>query len=197
MSFAEDARVESSLSQTLIFAGGIPAGPAMEVSMNTEPKLSRALLWAGLIAGILDLTAAFITGAQQGRSPVRISQSIASGLLGAEAFQGGLPIAALGVLLHFVIAFGAAAVYVMASRRLRVLLERPVLFGVLYGITVYVVMTFVVVPLSAAPFRLGQTPSGLATGLAVHIVCIGLPIALITSRLTTARSSVTPHSVRS
>lgn len=160
--------------------------------MHTEAKLSRAILWAGLIAGILDLTAAFITGALQGRGPVRISQSIASGLLGAEAFQGGLPMAALGVLLHFVIAFGAAAVYVAASRRLRVLVERPVLFGVLYGIAVYVVMTFLVVPISAAPFRLGQTPSALATGLAVHIVCIGLPIALVTRRLTATAQSFVP-----
>jgi uncharacterized membrane protein YagU involved in acid resistance len=158
--------------------------------MHTEAKPSRAILWAGLIAGILDLTAAFVTGGLQGASPVRISQSIASGLLGASAFQGGLPMAALGVVLHFVIAFGAAAVYVAASRKLRVLMERPVLCGVLYGIAVYVVMTFVVVPLSAAPFLLGQTPGALATGLAVHILCIGLPIALVTRRLVAPRRLV-------
>ena len=148
--------------------------------MNSPSQASRALLWAGLTAGALDITAACVTNfLRAGMSPVRVLQSVASGLLGQGAFEGGLPVAALGLVLHFVIAFGAAAVYVAASRKLRFLVEHPVVCGLLYGAAVYAFMNSVVVPLSAAPF---QIPYNLV-GLTVHLFCIGLPIGLITSKL--------------
>jgi hypothetical protein len=148
-------------------------------------KTPRAILWGGLVAGALDITAACVQGGLRGVSPVRILQSVASGLLGAGSFQGGPATAALGLVLHFVIAFGAATVYVLSSRKLRVLAERPFLCGPLYGVAVYLFMTYVVVPLSAAPFKLGQTLSAVAIGLTIHIVCIGLPIALALRRAET------------
>jgi uncharacterized membrane protein YagU involved in acid resistance len=151
-------------------------------AMQTELKAYRAILWGGLIAGTLDILAAFIQAGLRGRSPVRILHAIASGLLGADAFEGGAPTAALGALLHFVIAFGAATVYVVASRKLRVLVERPVLCGLLYGVAVYLFMNFVVLPLSAIPFELSYTPAALATGMLIIMFCVGLPIALIASR---------------
>ncbi len=76
----------------------------------------RAVLWAGLACGVLDITAALIVYGYFGLKPVRLLQGIASGLLGPKAFQGGLGAALLGLLCHFVIAFGAAAVYSAASR---------------------------------------------------------------------------------
>jgi hypothetical protein len=104
---------------------------------------------------------------------------VASGVLGANSFRGGFKAAALGLVLHFVIAFVAAAVFYVASLKLRFLINQAVIAGVLYGALVYLVMTFVVVPLSAAPFEIRFQ---LVTGLLVHIVCIGLPIALIIRR---------------
>jgi len=151
-------------------------------AMHTDAKPYRAILWGGLIAGALDILAAFIQAGLRGRSPVRILYAIASGLLGADAFEGGAPIAALGALLHFVIAFGAATVYVVVSRKLRVLVERPVLCGLLYGIAVYLFMNFIVLPLSAIPFELSYTPAALATGMFIIMFCVGLPIALIARR---------------
>ena len=147
--------------------------------MQTESKAYRAILWAGLTAGALDITAACVTNyLRAGMSPVRVLHSVASGLLGPGAFEGGPPVAALGLLLHFVIAFGAATVYVAASRKLRFLVEHPVVCGLLYGAAVYAFMNSVVVPLSAASFKI---PYNLV-GLGVHLVCIGLPIGLITAR---------------
>ena len=147
--------------------------------MNPNTKVGRAILWAGLVAGALDITAAFVNSALHGRNdPVRILQSVASGVLGAGAFEGGLPAAALGLLLHFVIAFGAAVVYVAASRKLRFLVEHPVVCGLLYGAVVYAIMNLVVVPLSAAPFKISFNP----VGLGIHLVCVGLPIGLLTAR---------------
>jgi hypothetical protein len=142
---------------------------------------ARTILYAGLLAGVLDITAAFIVYGLRGASPVRILQSIASGLLGAAAFQGGAGTAALGALLHFFIALGAAAVYYAASRKLRILIERPVLSGLLYGVAVYVFMNQVVLPLSAVakrPFVLGMA----AVMVVIHMLCVGLPIALVIRR---------------
>ncbi len=108
------------------------------------------MLWAGLAAGIGDTLLAL--GLFQ-VSPVRIYQSVAAGLLGRDSFQGGLATAALGMLLHFFIATTAAAVYVAASTRLKLLLKQPVPCGLAFGVAVYFFMNLVVVPLSRAGGR--------------------------------------------
>jgi hypothetical protein len=139
----------------------------------------RAVLQGGLLAGILDIVAAFLVYGFRGATPIRILQSIASGLLGAEAFEGGLATATLGGLLHFLIACGWAVVYYGASRRLVVLSHRPVFSGMAYGAAVYLMMNLVVVPLSAVPKR----PFAFdVVILVVHVFCVGLPIALSASR---------------
>jgi len=142
----------------------------------------RPILWGGLLAGALDLTAAFVTSGPQGRGPVRVLHAITSGLLGVDSFRGGAATAVLGAALHFVIAFGAAAVYWAASRWLKPLVRHPVVCGLLYGIAVYFFMNLVVLPLSAVPFKVTFTPAGLAQGLTIHMLCVGLPIALVTRR---------------
>ena len=155
---------------------------AREISADVpggRPAAGRAVLWAGLAAGVLDLAAALVTNGLRGLAPVRVLQSISSGLLGAESYGGGAWTAALGVLLHFVIAFGAAAVFYAASRRLKFLVRRPFVAGPLYGVAVYLFMNFVVLPLSAFPHKVSLAPDRLATGLAVHVLCVGLPIALV------------------
>lgn len=146
--------------------------------LEGRPRAGRAILWGGLAAGVLDLAAALTTSAWRGVAPVRVLQSISGGLLGADSYSGGSATAALGVLLHFVIAFGAAAVYYAASRRLGFLVRRPFIAGPLYGVAVYLFMNFVVLPLSAFPHPVAVAPVRLATGLAVHMLCVGLPIAL-------------------
>jgi uncharacterized membrane protein YagU involved in acid resistance len=138
----------------------------------------RAILLGGLAAGILDITYAIVVSRLlRGTDAVTVLQSVASGLLGESAYDGGAATAALGLFLHFVIAFTAAAVYVLASRRLPALAQRPWLWGALYGMAVYLFMNFVVLPLSAFPHKLSFPPLVLARGLAGHVVCVGLPIA--------------------
>ncbi len=149
-----------------------------------EGDQARALaiiLRAGLTAAILDITAAFAFYGLRGVSPARILQSVASGLLGPAAFTGGAPVAALGALLHVAIALGAAAVYYGASLRLNILVRRPAVWGSSYGVAVYLFMNHVVLPLSAVPRR----PFVLSTALvmvAIHIACVGLPIAYVVRR---------------
>lgn len=145
------------------------------------PRALRAIFWAGSAAGALDITAAIVVYAFRGVAPIRILQSVASGLLGAEAFKGGLGTAALGTALHFFIAFTAAAVYYAASRKLGVLVRRPVASGLLYGVAVYLFMNWVVLPLSAVARR--PPSAGLVvTMVIVHMLCVGLPIALAVRR---------------
>jgi hypothetical protein len=61
---------------------------------------------------VLDITAAFVVyGGLYGVNPVLILQGIASGILGRSAFNGGYPVALLGLFLHFFIAFTATFVY--------------------------------------------------------------------------------------
>ena len=142
----------------------------------------RAILLGGLLAGVFDITYACVVWALRGRSPVWVLQSVATGWLGANAFQGGLGAAALGLVSHFIIAFGAAAVYYAASRALRVLVRQAVLCGLLYGIAIFLFMNWVVIPLSAAPFRIPFTFAVLWKGFLSHALLIGLPIALAVRR---------------
>src|SRR5262249_16718586 len=108
------------------------------------------ILWGGLIAGTMDISAAILTyKIRNNVPPIRILQSVASGLLGKDAFAGGVRTAALGLFLHFVIAFGAATVFYLVSRRIPWLIQNAVLAGVLYGIAVQQFMQQVVLPLSA------------------------------------------------
>ena len=113
---------------------------------------ARAIVLGTLVVGVLDaLDAVVFFGLRSAVPPIRIFQSIAAGLLGrAAAFQGGLGTAALGACLHFFIAFVIVTTYYVVSRRARILTDRPVIFGLLYGVAVYFVMNRIVVPLSAA-----------------------------------------------
>ena len=142
----------------------------------------KAILLSGLAAGILDITAASVNiWLSSGRGPVRTFQSVAGGLYGAETFNGGYRTAAIGLALHFFIALTAAALYYLASRRLRLMVSQPILSGVVYGIAVWLFMYLVVLPLSAWKVST-YSFSSVATGIFIHIFFVGLPIALITRR---------------
>jgi hypothetical protein len=139
----------------------------------------KAILLGGLAAGILDITAASVNvWLNSGRGPIRTFQSVAGGLYGAETFNGGYRTAAIGLALHFLIALTAAAVYYLASRKLRFMIDRPVLSGVAFGVAVWLFMYLVVLPLSAWKVFPGSLTS-VAVGIFIHIFFVGLPIALI------------------
>ena len=140
---------------------------------------SSALLAIGAgggIAGVLDLTQASILFGW------KVPLAIAGGLLGPQAFQGGVGTFALGVLLHFLIAFSAAAVYYGVSRKLRFMTEHPLVCGLVFGAAVEEVMTLVVLPLSALQARGPYTLHDLILGLLVHMVLVGLPISFSARR---------------
>lgn len=136
------------------------------------------VLVGGGIAGACDIVYACVFWwIKAGVSPVRILQSVAAGVLGPASVQGGAGTAALGLALHFVIALTMAAVYDAVALRFPLLLARPVPCGALYGLLLYGVMNYVVVPLSAAA-RGSSDPLWVGLSVAVHVLLVGIPIAL-------------------
>jgi hypothetical protein len=135
-----------------------------------------AIAVGGLTAGALDLSQACILFGK------KIPLVIAAGLLGRQAFHGGVGTYVLGIFLHFFIAFSAAAVYYAASRKLIFLKEYPLVCGLFFGAAVEEVMTLVVLPLSALHARGPYKLHDLILGLSVHMVVIGLPISFSVRR---------------
>lgn len=140
------------------------------------------VLLATLVAGCLDISSAFVIYLVRGIGIPRGLRGIAAGLLGREtALQGGWKTALLGLAIHFFIMFCVVVAFYLVSRALPWLTQHPFVSGLLYGPIVYLVMYWVVVPLS----RIGPRPHSLGNdslAVAIHIFLIGLPIALIIGR---------------
>jgi hypothetical protein len=139
--------------------------------------VAAAIFLGGAVAGLLDITYACTVWALKGVAPERILQSIAAGLLGPAAFDGGAAIALLGLALHFSMTILMALVFTLGSLKLATLRARPIIWGLIYGAAVFCVMRYVVVPLSASPLGFPKWPSSLVE-LGAHMVFVGLPIAL-------------------
>ena len=140
----------------------------------------RAILTASLVVGVLDISSALVIWWQRGVGARRGLQGITAGLLGAKSFDGGLVTAGLGLGLHFFVALVVVSVFYLASRKIEFLTIHPVVSGVLYGIGVYVVMYWFVLPMAFPTFRHRMGNELLA--IAIHISLIGLPCALIVRR---------------
>lgn len=156
-----------------------------------RPRALDVILLGGGAAALLDIVNAcafwYLYG---GTPPARILQAIAAGLLGKDAFSGGAATAALGLALHFLIAFGMAAVYWLACRRWPALIARPIAAGLAYGIVTWAAMNTVVVPLSRAtppPF----IPAWFVDGILAHLLLVGLLLAF-TARWSALRDARRP-----
>ncbi len=110
----------------------------------------KAVLLGGFVAGTIDIGAAALINRM---SPVLICHFIAMGLLGKPALTGGPPVAAVGLLLQWAISLVIAALYVIASRRMAALRRAWLGWGLAYGVAIFFVMNYVVVPLSRVMAR--------------------------------------------
>jgi hypothetical protein len=140
----------------------------------------RAIVTAGLVVGVLDISSAFVIWWQRGVAVQRGLQGIAAGLLGTKSYEGGLATAGLGFTIHFFVAFVVVSVFYLASRKIASLTKYPVVTGVFYGIGVYIVMYWIVLPTVFPTFR--HRLSNESLELAIHICLIGLPTAFIVRR---------------
>ncbi|HWA01044.1 MAG TPA: hypothetical protein VG841_12095 [Caulobacterales bacterium] len=148
-------------------------------------KALKAILVGGLIAGALDITyACVVYGLKFDLPPSRIFQSVAAGWIGRDAARaGGLPTVLLGAVSHFSIAILMAAAYVIVSRWLPILLKRPLIMGALYGVLLFAIMNYIVVPYSA---RHGEPPTQIDEAFLIalfpHVALVGPAIALAARR---------------
>lgn len=143
-------------------------------------SVARGIVFGGLIGGACDILYALGFFWWRGVAPTRVLQSVASGLLGTSAYDGGFATAALGLLLHFLMVIAAATLFYLVARRIAWLVRHPVIGGAAFGLGIYLAMNLVVLPLSAFPHKLAFPPPPLAlwTSLAVHMFLVGVPIAL-------------------
>jgi uncharacterized membrane protein YagU involved in acid resistance len=140
------------------------------------------VLAGGLVAGALDIVYAIAFWAIKSDVPPRaILQSVAAGLLGEATYEGGGATAALGLALHLFIAVSMSVTYFLVSRHWAPLHQRPVPYGAAYGLLLYGIMNYIVVPLSAAGAG-AKDPLWIGLTVVVHMVLIGIPIALFTRR---------------
>ncbi len=141
------------------------------------------ILWIGLFAGTLDIADNLIFNQLRGITPKMVFQYIASGLIGMQAFRGGLPSIALGVAIHYTIALVWTGVFYAASRKFAILIRRPVLSGLVYGGAVYLFMNFIILPLSRVPHpQSAVTIASRVNGVLALLFFIGLPISLLVRR---------------
>ena len=145
------------------------------------PSAIYTIVGGGLAIGVLDGIAAVINAALNGVTPTRVFQYISSSLLGAEAFNGGMMSVTIGVIMHFLVAFGAATAFYVLARIFPVVLRYAVVSGILYGVGVYFAMAYVIVPVT----QVRQGPfswNALIVSIIIHILFVGLPVALIARR---------------
>jgi len=149
-----------------------------EENLTEQPKAFESIIFGGLTVGVLDGLAACVSALITGISPIIVFQYISAALLGRASYGYGWATVSLGVLLHFSVAFSAAIVYFLLSRKISFLTRQAVISGIVYGIAVHLTMSFLIVPLTLAP-PLPFTISGFIRQTLIHIFCVGLPIALV------------------
>ncbi len=149
----------------------------------------RAIVWAWLSCGVLDITSAIIISIAYGSTPIRMLQGIAGAVLGPLTFDWGFATATMGLAMHFLVALTATLVFYGLSRRIPAMVERPVVSGILFGVFWLLVMYRGVIPLLATlrPLYLAGVvkrplPALWPLPLLVHMTCVGLPIAFSVSR---------------
>ena len=147
--------------------------------------ISRAILYATLVVGVLDASDGVVFLGLHGQNPIQVLQYIASSLLGPRSFSDGLASAVLGLVLHFAIALVVATIYILGSRRVAALCTQWVLVGLLYGAAVWTVMNLLVLPLTAVAHG-PITTAALANGLIGHALFVGLPSAFFAKKLKAA-----------
>jgi len=145
---------------------------------------SNTILTSGLIAGTLDILAAILIYAVilQKTTAVKILQSIASGVFKKEAYTGGSQMALYGLLLHYFIALAFALLYFLVYPYLPFLKKNTIISGFLYGIFVWLVMSFIVLPIAFPLLPEKHFDFPLILSMLILMFCIGLPIALLTRK---------------
>lgn len=152
-------------------------------SLDTRDSLLRTVVLGGMFIFIIQLIHTSIVAVLIQKNPfMTVWQFIASGALGTTAFEGGAATAVLGILLHLIISFIIAGIFILAAQRIPLLRRNLTIGSLLYGIGVFIVMTMFVTPLSAAPPLPAPTLPWLIEGILEAALFIGLPLGILARR---------------
>lgn len=143
-------------------------------------KPVQTIVTATAVAGTLDILSAFYFSTKA--SPAQVLRYVATGPFGDGMADAGTGGALLGLLVHFAIMTVMVTVFVLASRRWPALTALPILSGVAYGLILYGVMYWIVLPLRFPALFPITEPVRIAKALFSHLVLVGIPIALIARR---------------
>jgi hypothetical protein len=139
----------------------------------------RTIAQATLVAGTLDILSAFLWSALAGGDLGGILPTVASGPFG-DGVPGGAAGQALGLLTHFAIMAAMVAAYVLAARRIPALNRHWIAAGLLYGVALWIVMYWIVMPLRWDSYQTPREAWPIVKQLVSHCLLVGLPIAFIT-----------------
>jgi len=106
-------------------------------------------------------------------------QYVASGAIGDAAYAGGLTTALLGFILEFVMTTIIAGIFIFSAGRIALLRKNVIVGSLLYGFGVFIVMNFIVLPLSAARALPAPSMWFLIEIILEHILLIGLPLGIL------------------
>jgi hypothetical protein len=150
---------------------------------DASRSVIRAILVGGAAVGVLDATDGVVwAAATAGRNPIQVLQWIATGLLGPSAFQGGLLTAGLGALVHFALAYGFTAVFVLAFTRSEAIRKNWIAFGLGWGVLVWGMMNLVVLPNSGVT-EVALGAGAVLNGVVGHALTVGLVASYIARRI--------------
>lgn len=158
------------------------AATGLQQGINKSSAVKTILL-AGLIAGTLDMSAALLVycAIMKVVTPVQLLNGIASGVFDKTTIGSEMVMVLIGLVFHYFIAYCFATAYFLVYPHIKLLHRNAIVSGLLYGIFVWIIMNRIVVPLSNAyhsPFKW----SSAIRGAAILMICIGLPISLITAK---------------
>ncbi len=154
----------------------------LEIFGLNVTSVLKAILWSGLVAGVLDsLAGVVVYYIYFGLNPFQVLQFIASGIYGPSAINGGFLMIIVGLLFHFVIAYTVAIIYFYAYPNIKILRDQKIIAGLVYGLGIWLVMNLLILPNTNVP----KSPFDLSlaiVGIVWHMILVGLPIALITAK---------------
>jgi hypothetical protein len=145
-------------------------------------SVPKAILIGAMVAALLDMVDPIIFYGLRGVAPMKIPQSIASGILGRAAYSDGIPSVLLGLAAHLFIALVWATLFVLVARVLPFLSRHAILAGLLYGAFIYAVMYYLVLPHTNLYPRNHPTLAVLINSIAAMVFLVGLPISLANRR---------------
>lgn len=157
--------------------------PPSSLPLTARNSLLRPIALGGMFIFLIQCIHQWVVATLlQGNPYILVWQYIASGALGMAAFEGGIATALLGLLLHLIISFVIAGVFIVSASRIPLLRRHAIAGSLLYGFGVFVVMTMIVTPLSAAPPLPAPTMPWLIESILEHTLLVGLTLGILVRR---------------